>query len=328
MGDRILPRMLTRVAAMDACAWVVFAAAGLFLDRAEALVALGPAIVVPLGVALALDSGEVGAPRPMTRLAANAVALGAPCGLGCFVVGGSLASLLAVAWLVATALVALEGARRILRRGFAPLADLAIDVGHLYLPIGAVWLAASRANVPLLGFTQDIVLFTAAHFHFAGFGAPVVAGLVGRVTTGRVYAASTVVVLLGIPLVAAGIQLSRALEMPSAIVLALGMLGLAAMLARTALGWLRGEPPRRLAGALLAIAPASLVLSMALAVAFTTTGSATRGAGESLIPYARMAELHGAANAIGFAVAALVAFTLAPPAPRGWRSMGSSPRPK
>jgi hypothetical protein len=50
----------------------------------------------------------------------------------------------------------------------------------LYLPIGGAWLVASRLGIQPLGFGDTIVLLTAVHFHFAGFAAPVLAGLAGR----------------------------------------------------------------------------------------------------------------------------------------------------
>jgi hypothetical protein len=71
----------------------------------------------------------------------------------------------------------------------------------------------------------------------------------------------------------------------------------------------------KLSGLGLGVASASLVVSMAFAVAFTTTGSAGREAGEPTIPFSTMVRYHGAANAIGFALAALLAFAVRGPAP-------------
>ncbi len=315
-----LPRMtggslvgvLRRAAAFGALAWVVLLALGLFVLRAEALVALGAAVVVPLGLALVIER----------RTPALAVAVAAPGALASLALGpGTAAAALAAPWCVATLLVALEGARRLLRRGAAPLEELAIDAGMIYLPVGAIWLLASRAGVPLLGFQEPVVLYTAAHFHFAGFATPLIAGVLGReldlrrAPSGvrRAYGAACGVVIAAIPLVAAGITLGRALEAPAAVLLGAGMLVLAALLVRTGATWIRR---RQRAGVLLAIAGLSLVFSMALAIVFTTTGSATRGAGVPWIPFTTMATLHGAANALGFSVSALAAFTLAPPPAR------------
>ena len=267
---------------------------GRFVEIGEALVPLAIAWIVPLGVALSGDITASGRPRISYRLAAAAIPVGAPLGLASFIVPrGDLGGALAGAWLVTTLAIALSGAARLARRGIGPLEELAIDVAHLYLPVGAIWLVASRSGHPLLGFHEPVVLYTAAHFHFAGYAAPLVAGMLGRELrlrrsplerTGvlasrfvrRLYAASTVVVLAGIPLVASGIQLSRTLEMPAAILLGVGMLGLASLLVLGGARRLALRTTRGATGVLLAVAGLSLVFSMALAILFTTTGSGAR----------------------------------------------------
>ncbi|HRH00083.1 MAG TPA: YndJ family transporter, partial [Polyangiaceae bacterium] len=154
---------------------------------------------------------------------------------------------------------------------------------------------------------------------------PGAAGAAGP-TVRRAHALATLVVLAGVPLVAAGITISRRLESPAALLLGAGMLVVSALLALAGLRRLLGRgaaPPgpmgslrARLSGALLLVAALSLVGSMNLAVAFALTGSAGRGAGptQGLISYSAMATYHGLANAVGFAGCALLAYALAPPA--------------
>jgi hypothetical protein len=323
------------VVAFFTLAWVAMLAMRSFADVGEALVALGIACVVPLGVGLAAkrDARVVLAVRVL-----------APIGLTGFLLApGPLAGAAASAWLLATLVVGLAGAARIARRGALPIEELAIDVGHLYLPVGGIWLLASRSGHSLLGFHEPIVLYTANHFHFAGFAAPVVMGLVGRELglrrapddastdalagpfVRRVYTVATCIVLAGIPLVAAGIQLSRSLEQPAAILLGAGMLGASMLLAVSGARRLRARGLRRVSGVLLAISGASLVLSMTFAVLFALTGSATRGADAPWIPFSRMALVHGVANAVGFATLALAGFSLAPPPRRTGPLEGSWP---
>jgi hypothetical protein len=319
--------------------WALMLATGSFLEIGEALVALGIACVVPLGSALAADRDATGAHRPSFVLVAASIPLAAPLGLSSFLLPkGTAAGAFAAAWLVTTLFVALAGVARIARRGPFPLEELAIDVGHLYLPVGGIWLLASRSGHALLGFHEPIVLYTAAHFHFAGFAAPVVMGFVGRELdlrrsagkiVRRVYPIATAIVLAGIPLVAAGIQLSRSLEMPAAILLGAGMLGASALLvvagARRA-ATKGGRCTVRASGVLLIVAGASLVLSMTFAVLFAVTSSATRGSDAPMIPYSLMASIHGVANAVGFASVALLAFSIEPAERRVGPFGGSWPK--
>ena len=338
---RTLQRRVQLFAAMATLAWLALVTTGRFGLLGEALVAFAVVCVVPLGFALSVDPDPRGRASTTTRAASRLVPLGSALGLASFATApGSASASLASGWLVATLAVALCGAARLARRGPAPIEELAIDAGHLYLPVGAIWLVASRAGVPLLGFHEPVVLYTAAHFHFAGFAAPVVAGLVGRDLalrrapsdraaavasrlTVRSYTVTTLIVLLGVPLVAAGITLTHALELPSAVLLGLGMLGTMAWLARAGLARLRRGDG---AGALLSVAGLALVLSMSLVVVFAATGSATRGADAPLVPYETMAAVHGSANALAFAGCAMLAFTWRPPALRHDPLGGTWPR--
>jgi hypothetical protein len=138
------------------------------------------------------------------------------------------------------------------------------------------------------------------------------------------YTAATSIVLAGIPLVAAGILLSRELEMPAAVLLGLAMLGLSSLLVVAGVRRL-ASPGKGSTGALLVAAGGALVVSMSFAVLFTTTGSATRGADAPLVPYATMVAVHGVANAGGFAACALLAFSIAPPPRRSGPYGGTWP---
>ena len=328
--------------ALTSLGWLSLVGARAFPQIGEALVALAVAAWVPLGLSLAAhDEDERARPSALSTLARRLVVVTSPLGVASFTFPpGRVAAALAGAWLVATLAVAAAGLVRLARRGRAPLEEAAVDVGHLYLPVGAAWLVASRGALEPLGFHEPIVLYTSAHFHFAGFAAPVIAGLLGRdlgvsaapgapgsagPAVRRAHALATLVVLAGVPLVAAGITLSRRLESPAALLLGAAMLVLSSLLALAGLRRLLGRgalPPgalgalrARLSGGLLLAASLSLVGSMNLAVAFALTGSAGRGAGptEGLISYATMATYHGLANAVGFAGCALLAYALAPP---------------
>ncbi|NJN44183.1 MAG: YndJ family transporter [Anaerolineae bacterium] len=102
-----------------------------------------------------------------------------------------------------------------------------------------MWLLASRLGANPLGFTEPIILLTAIHFHFAGFAAPIIAGLVGRELAkpksfGREtswismgYPIVAVIIILGPTLVAVGITFSPIMEAVAGVALAVGYTGLA-----------------------------------------------------------------------------------------------------
>lgn len=298
---------------------------------AEVLVAFAAVTVVPLGLALVAGPTAEGV-RPRVERAAVMAALPGACAVIASYTypPGRTAAVLAGLWVVACALVGLVGVARLSRRWRrrAPWRadELCVDVGLLYLPVGAVWLALSRAGASPLGFREPLVLLTAAHFHYAGFGAPLVCGLAGRLIHGPgertsvEYRAVALAVCAGVPLTAVGILSSPTVEASSALLLAAGLLALAAMLllraTRAALalrpGW-RG----RSAAALLGLAGTSLVVSMVYAATFALTGSAGRDASaDSIFSVTRMVEVHGVANALGFTTASLLAFTLLEPRTR------------
>ena len=215
--------------------WLTASYLGYFADLASQLVALGASAVAPLGIA-ASASEEYALPR-LRAVATGFLSLAAPIALASFLFPrGPLPAALALAWVLATIVSAVWALARVLRRGLSPIEELAIDAGPLYLPIGALWLVAARGAYEPLGFREPVVTFTANHFHFAGFAAPVVAGLMGRAIGLRRHpgrpaedmagprwrmlaSVSIGVVIAGVPLVALGIRFSRALETPAAVLL-------------------------------------------------------------------------------------------------------------
>ncbi|MBX3229443.1 MAG: YndJ family transporter [Labilithrix sp.] len=188
--------------------------------------------------------------------------------------------------------------------------ELAIDVGLLFLPAAAVWLLAARAGVPLAGFHEPVVTFTAAHFHFAGFAAPTILGHVGHLVEERpraLYRVATVAVCAGVPLTAIGIATNHTVEQIAAVTVALGMLAAAIVLVGFAAR--RAEAP--LAKVLFVVSGTTLLLTMTLAACFALTSSAGRGSSlQGIVPLQTMIDYHGGANAIGFALSGLCALTL------------------
>jgi hypothetical protein len=142
---------------------------------------LGVLVIVPLGLALAAKPDGTGQHFLVYRLAIIAQPIGAVAViLSFFIQQGIAAALLASLWLVVTALVALFGLWRLLFGGQVSAHELCLGAGLIYLPVGGVSLLFARFGAHPLGFGDTIVLLTAVHFHFAGFAAPLIAGLAGR----------------------------------------------------------------------------------------------------------------------------------------------------
>lgn len=203
---------------------------------------------------------------------------------------GRLAGSLAALWLMAASWLVVRHHQ--LR--WATIAPL------LWLPAAAAWLTAARLGVRPLGFSDSVVLLTAAHFHHAGFG---VSALLATVRSHR----GLIVHQLGMATVAIGISGADALEPIGAtlIVVALSCWTAAAWRLRRALtGW------RRHALTLSAVAwayPMLLALSWALAPFLPHLASHRLAA---TLP--AMAAQHGTVNALAVVLLGLVALTPRP----------------
>lgn len=313
-------RWLDASTALGALAWLVVLAVDVpsyvSIPLAERLVALGPLVVAPLAIEAGLREG-LGpfGPRGLAALVVRAQPLAAAAVLGAVLLGtGAIPSLLAGVWLVESVLVALLGLARLAARGPRPLHELAVDAGHLYLPIGAAWFLASRLTLDVMGFGHVIVLLTAAHFHFAGLAAPVIVGQIGRLVpaesrAGAWYRAGAALVILGPILVALGITFSPLVEVATAALLAAGILLVAAVTVIS----VAFRAPQRMARALLGAAQLVSILTMALALTYALG----EYLGHSFIAIHPMVELHGAFNALGYAVPSLVALRILSPARHG-----------
>jgi len=138
-------------------------------------------VIVPLGLsAAAADQNERNSLS--YRLAAFAQPFGAVAVVASFFLKqGTGAALLASAWLVVAGLISIHGLSRLLSHRARTLAEISVSAGLVYLAVGSGWLIMSRLGLQPLGFGDTIVLLTAVHFHYAGFAAPILSGLAGRV---------------------------------------------------------------------------------------------------------------------------------------------------
>lgn len=227
---------------------------------------------------------------------------------------GILAAMLASVWLLVTGLIALFGLARLLSRGIVPAEEACLDVGLIYLVVGGGWLVIARYGLQPLGFGDTIVLLTAVHFHYAGFAAPLLAGLAGRMLheSSRwirwVFRITFVCVVAGTPLVAAGITFSPVLALAGTIVVAIGLLLLAVLVIACIVPRLSSRLPQML----LIVSAASSTIAMVLACVYAYS-IVTK---QLLLNISQMAMTHGIANALGFSLCGLLAWTFIRPEPR------------
>ena len=170
--------------------------------------------------------------------------------------------------------------------------ELGPHVALGFLAVGAAFVVADRLGVRPLGFSSEIVLLTATHFHFAGFGVLTIGCIVARRRSSMRFAILGLVI--GFPVTAAAFVLaSDALNALGAVIV-----GLAGSFVAIALTLVRGGGWRtwtmRLAGvALLLGVPMGIAWSWAIWL------------GIDFLGLDAMVRTHGVLNAVGVMLVAL-----------------------
>ncbi len=261
---------------------------------AEAILLWGMLVVVPWGLYLSDRRDRGGRQAAATYLAAllAVFAFALP--------RGPLAAAFTVPWLLVTVVLAAGGILRLAGPRLTAR-ELGFVGARLLVWVGGWGVLFSRAGLRPLGFSDEIVLLTGIHFHYAGFALPILAGLTaggwpGRLTSGIVWG-----VLAGVPLVGVGITISAWLELSAVLLLAAACLLLAA--AQLRVGWQTGRPA---VFALLAVSSMSLLGAMCLAGVYAW-GEFWQ---QPRLDIPTMVRLHGVANAFGFTICGLLAWTL------------------
>ncbi|MEU7554888.1 YndJ family protein [Streptomyces sp. NPDC044571] len=271
------------------------------------IVTLGMLCVVPLGLRLIDPVGLLGTARIWPLLAApGALCLWLPRGAG--------AAALAALYAAATLVLAARAAQRLLRalsgtpsggtRRLAP-SEVAVLTALVSPSVAGTALVAERAGCRLFGFDLDILALTVPHFHFAGFTAALVAGLVCRAAepgpgAGALARGAAYSVPGGTLLVLLGYFVDDWAELAGAVVLTAGMWAVAL------LTWQEIRPTGRdrTARALLGTSAVVLVATMLLAL-WWALGEAT-GLVHPTLTW--MAATHGLGNALGFALCSVLAW--------------------
>ncbi|MER5732090.1 YndJ family protein [Streptomyces sp. NPDC002138] len=258
------------------------------------IVTLGMLYVVPAGLRL-IDPVRLRATARWWPLLATpgAVCLWLP--------RGPLAGTLAALYAAATVALALRTPARLLRtRSLAP-PEIAVLTALVTPSVAGAALVAERTGHRLFGFDLDILTLTVPHFHFAGFTAALVAGLVCRAAAPGPWARwAACSVPGGTLLVLVGYFVDDWAELVGAVVLTSGMWAVAL------LTWREIRPGARDGGtrALLATSAGVLVVTMLLAL-WWALGEAS-GIPHPTVTW--MAATHGLGNALGFALCSVLAW--------------------
>ncbi|MGW0897369.1 YndJ family protein [Streptomyces goshikiensis] len=280
------------------------------------IVTLGMLYVVPAGLRLIDPVGL----RTAARLWPVPAALGALC---LWLPRGVPATALAALYAAATLALAARAPARLsaARRGTGACgnpggapprtavpgpAEIAVCTALVSPSIAGTALVAERAGYRLFGFDLDILALTVPHFHFAGFTAALVAGLVCRAATATApgTAALSRWAAYSVPggtlLVLLGYFVDDWAELAGAVVLTTGMWAVALLTWRD----IRPGARDRTTGALLGTSAAVLVATMLLAL-WWAAGEAT-GIIHPTLTW--MAATHGLGNALGFALCSVLAW--------------------
>ncbi|MFB7531799.1 YndJ family protein [Streptomyces sp. NPDC056178] len=265
----------------------------------DLIVMLGMLVVVPAGLRLA-GAPELDRMRRLWPLFAvpGAVALWLP--------RGAPATALAACYALGAVLLALHAPVRLLRSRAAPdasaaaPAEIALLTALVTPSIAAAALVAERSGHTLFGFGLGILALTVPHFHFAGFAAALVAGLVCRVADSAAGRFAALSVPLGTLLVLAGYFIDDWAELAGAVVLTAGMWTVALLTWRA----IRGRQRDRTTRLLLATSSTVLAVTMLLALSWAL-GEAT-GLPHPTLTW--MAATHGLGNALGFALCSMLAW--------------------
>ncbi|MBT2438899.1 YndJ family protein [Streptomyces sp. ISL-36] len=275
----------------------------------DLIVMLGMFVVVPVG--LRLIDGPL---PPDVRLLRRAwPLLAVPGAVALWLPRSPTAAALATVYALATLALALYAPARLAARvrqpsaGGAPLPLRALDPSEIAVltalvtpSVAGLALVAERAGHELFGFDLDILALTVPHFHFAGFAAALVAGLVCRTSEGPATRFAALSVPLGTLLVLLGYFVDDWAELAGAVVLTAGMWAVALATWRD----IRTGAADPVTRGLLAVSAVVLVATMLLALSWAL-GEATGLPHPSLT---WMAATHGLGNALGFALCSLLAW--------------------
>ncbi len=259
----------------------------------NAIVMLGMLVVVPAGLRL---TGQ----QDLNRIRRLWPLFAVPGAVALWLPRGPAATALACCYALGAVLLALHAPRRAVRGRDLDPAGIALLTALATPAVAATALVAERSGHELFGFDLAILALTVPHFHFAGFAAALIAGLVCRVSDGPAGRFAALSVPLGTLLVLVGYFIGDWAELAGALVLTAGMwtVGL--------LTWRMGRTDGRdRTTRLLLLASATVLVATMLLALSWALGEAT-GLPHPTLTW--MAATHGLGNALGFALCSLLAW--------------------
>lgn len=178
---------------------------------AHALIALAALVLVPLLIEVADRPTRVSGARQSLAWAARLQLPGALLLIVALrLAPGPGAMLTAGLWCGVLGLIAMSGGVQLWVTAEKRAVAWCNEAGLVFAAVGAMWLLADRAGIRPLGFSEDIVLLTAVHFHYAGLIVPVLASrALEAVKPGRTSTTIALAVVAGVPAVAIGITASQ-----------------------------------------------------------------------------------------------------------------------
>lgn len=271
-----------------------------------ALFLVGPLAVVPLGIRLVPPLGDTRADRMVGWMGRLALPAGLALALAFVRPAGPWNAGFAVPWVLVAGLGAAAtgiAARSVVREGriLRPRPEYAVWVALAFLVVAAANALADRAGLRPFGFSSTIVLLTAVHFTFAGFVLTLAGVLAHAARPTRASALAVAILITGIPITAVGFFGVAPAAWLGAMLVAGGGLGIGLATIGVA-GTLRTPATR----VLLQVAGLSLLVSMPLAAVYATGV----WLGIPWLDLPTMARTHGVLNVLGFAIPAIVAWSI------------------
>ena len=278
----------------------------------EWILASSALVIIPLGLKASIQNAGPYHPKSFWKL----VVYFQPLAGLLFIISllldvGTPSGAVSLIWAANSILIFLIGIQKIFLRGFYIHEETFIDVGLIYLPVGAIWFSASRWGIDLLGFSPLLVTLTAIHFHIAGLGASMMTGQLGRIIKQKsptAYLTAGSIISLTPILVAVGINSSPLVEVAMASLLAIGVVILAVLSIRVFIYEIFNNSSRikKFLFATLSVSQSISLFTMTLTCVFAY--GEYREAG--MVSLSQMLHYHGFLNYFGFVAPSLICLGL------------------